>query len=223
MSLNSDSGSSKEKGTLLIEGMIVMFITVFMLMWILGLGFLYFQRYTAQIIINDAAVKIASTYANPSSDMIMGYIPEEDVAGRDLYRNFDSTSDISDLLSVNESRAQSYIKYKLNKATFSNEVDNVQVKLSFVNDANERNHIVITAKCRFNTPFFDLLSIPGITKKSNFEVTGCADCTDISEYVSSMQFSKMIASGTFVEGTGTIDSIVKLINSIIKTCNSFHS
>ena len=51
-----------EQGEIMIEGMIVMVITMFILIWILGLGFLYYQRYVTTIVTNDAAVKIASTY-----------------------------------------------------------------------------------------------------------------------------------------------------------------
>nr|WP_304007588.1 hypothetical protein [Ruminococcus bromii] len=39
-----------ERGEIMIEGMIVMVITMFILIWILGLGFLYYQRYVTTIV-----------------------------------------------------------------------------------------------------------------------------------------------------------------------------
>lgn len=65
-----------------------MVITMFILIWILGLVFLYYQRYVTTVVTNDAALKIASTYNNPTSDIIMGYVTTEDISNRDLYRGF---------------------------------------------------------------------------------------------------------------------------------------
>ena len=49
----------REQGAIMLEGMIVMTITLFALIWILGLGFVYYQRYVTTIVTNDAAAKIA--------------------------------------------------------------------------------------------------------------------------------------------------------------------
>ena len=81
-----------ENGEVMLEGMLVMIITMFMLIWILAVGFIYYQRYITNIVVNDAAVKIASTYNNPTSDIVMGYVTTEELQNRDLYRNFSFSS-----------------------------------------------------------------------------------------------------------------------------------
>ena len=120
---------SREKGAIMLEAIFVMVITMLVLVWLLAVGFLYYQRYTTTVVTNDAAVKIASTYNNPSSDIIMGYVATEDVSGRNLYRNFTSGSASSNLLEVNEKRAEAYVKYILDKANFSGVVEDVDVEL----------------------------------------------------------------------------------------------
>ena len=56
----------KEDGEIMLEGMIVVILTLFILIWILAVGFIYYQRYITNIVVNDAAVKIAYTYNNPT-------------------------------------------------------------------------------------------------------------------------------------------------------------
>ena len=48
-----------ERGAIMLEGMIVTVITLFVLIWILGLGFVYYQRYLTTVVTNDAAAKVA--------------------------------------------------------------------------------------------------------------------------------------------------------------------
>ena len=43
---------NSESGEVMLEGMIVTVITVFILIWLLGLGFLYYQRYVTTIVTN---------------------------------------------------------------------------------------------------------------------------------------------------------------------------
>ena len=216
-------GNKNEKGELMIEGMIVTIITTFMLLWLLAIGFIYYQRYTTTIIVNDATAKIASTYNNPTSDLIMGYVTSEEVSGRNLYRNFKNSTALSDLKEVNEERAKKYILYKIHEADFSNAVKEVEVDLKYIADSNVRKHIEITAKCSYNTPFGQILDMFGMKKTSTYKVTSCADCTDILDYVSTVDYELAFSDGRFTKGTGLLDSAVKMINSFIKTYNHKHS
>lgn len=203
----------------MLEGMFVMVITMIILVWLLALGFVYYQRYVTTIVTNDAAVKIASTYNNPASDIIMGYVTTEDVSARNLYRGFES----GNLEEVNEERATAYVKYILNQANFSGVVDDVQVNLELVNDSYVRKHVELTVTCTYNTPFGVALEFFGMDGSSTYSVTACSDCTDISEHYSTVHFSKTLTSGTYMKGSGIVDSIISLLNSLVKTYNQHFS
>ena len=41
-----------------------------MLVWILGVGFIYYQKYVVRIATNDLAKKVAVTYDSPDSDIV---------------------------------------------------------------------------------------------------------------------------------------------------------
>lgn len=207
----------------MIEGMIVMVITMFILIWILGLGFLYYQRYVTTIVTNDAAVKIASTYNNPTSDIIMGYVTTEDISNRDLYRGFSVGSNSSDLHTVNEDRAQSYVKYILDRANFAGTVNDVDVELKMVSDSAVRRHIELTTVCEYNTPFGEIFEMFGMGRTAKYTVTASADYTDMADFVSTVNFGKSLTDGTFTSGTGFIDSLIGMLNTLVEVYNHNHS
>lgn len=210
---------NNEQGEIMLEGMIVMVVTMFILIWILGLGFLYYQRYTATIVTNDAAVKIASTYNNPTSDIIMGYVTSEDISNRNLYRNFTS----SNLVDVNKDRAESYVEYILNKANFTGVLHSVEVDMKLVRDSLIRKHIELTTVCVFKTPFGEIFEMFGMDRNVKFSVKACADYTDISDYITTVNYIKAFGDGTFVANTGFINSLVKMLNSFVDTYNKVTS
>lgn len=207
-----------ERGAIMLEGMIVMVITLFVLIWILGLGFVYYQRYVTTVVTNDAAAKIASTYNNIDSDIIMGYVNTEALTGRNLYRRFSADA----LHGANEDRAASYVRYILDKANFVGVVDSVDVELELVLDSVLRRHVELTTTCTYNTPFGEGLELFGMSGVKTYKVKACADCTDYADYISTVDYGSAWADGTFI-GSGLIGSITKLLNTCVKTYNHITS
>lgn len=205
----------REAGEVMLEGMIVTIVTVFVLVWILGVGFVYYQRYVTTIVTNDAAKKIASTYNNTSSDIIMGYVGTEALTGRDLYRRFKAGK----LEAVNEDRAAAYVKYILNKANFIGVVKDVDVELELILDSTTRRHVKLVTTCTYNTPFGEGLEMFGMDSVYTYQVKACADCTDYADYISTVDYGHAWADGTFTKGTGILGSVVDLINTLVKAYN----
>ena len=103
------------------------------------------------------------------------------------------------------------------------QVDDVDVELSLVSDSFVRKHVQITATCTYNTPFGEIFSLFGMERSNTYSVTASADCTDYADYISTVNFAAALTNGTFTSGTGFIDSLVKMINSLIKVYNHLHS
>lgn len=213
--------AEKERGEVMIEGMIIVTMTMFILIWLLGLGFLYYQRYVTTVVTNDVAVKIASTYNNPSSDVIMGYINTEDLSNRDLYRGFTGKS--NSLRATNEDRATAYVKYMLDKANFANTVSDVDVDLELVADSPTRRHVKVTATCEYNTPFGAALELFGMSARSTYQVTACADCTDVADYISTINYAYTWTSGAHLEDDPFMKSILNLLNTFAGIFNKKYS
>ena len=183
-----------EKGEIMLEGMIVIIITLFILIWILAVGFIYYQRYITNIVANDTAVKIASTYNNPTSDIVMGYVTTEELQSRDLYRGFTAESKLKD---INEERAKAYVKYMLDNTNFNGVVKDIDVQMELVEDSIFRKHIKITINCTYNTPFGDALNYFGMDANSKYCVSASAECVDYAEYMSVINGAAILNSGEY--------------------------
>ena len=207
--------AGSERGEVMIESMVIVIITMFILIWLLGLGFLYYQRYIAVVATNDAAVKIAATYNNSTSDIVMGYTTTEDMSNRDLYRGFTS----GNLLENNENRTEAYIRYRLDKMNFANTIKDVDVTLELIHDSPVRKHIKVTADCEFNTPFGAGMEIIGMEGTRKYTFTACADCTDVADYISTVTFGNALGSGDLISAGDFIDSIIGLLNSLVDVFN----
>ena len=120
---------------------------------------------------------------------------------------------------INEERAECYVKYILDKANFANTVDNVDVDMELVIDSVVRKHVKVTTTCRYNTPFGQILEGFGMDSASTYQVTACADCTDMADYISTVSFGEAVAKGKYLEDTGFPESLVGMINSFIGLYN----
>jgi len=202
--------AESERGAVMLEGMIVVIITMLLLVWILGVGFLYYQRYLVTALTNDAAAKVAATYNNPDSDIIMGYIAADHLTQRDLYRGFKSNS----FAEANQDKAESYVKYMLDRTNFAGTISEVEVTATLVRDSQLRKHVEVHTVCYFNTPFSQALTFFGMEGHAGYEATGRADCTDVIDYISSVDFARYAG-----DGLGQSGPIIKMINSLVKVFN----
>lgn len=197
-----------ESGEVMMEGMIVMVITMLMLVWILGIFFLYYQKYTVRIATNDVAKKVAAHYDAPGSEVIMGFITVEELANRPLYLN-------NGLEEANDGRADSYVKYILDKTNFNGVVKSVDVTVANTVDAMGRSHIKVTTECTFKTPFGEGLAWMGMSGERTYRVVSYADSTSLTDYVSTVTVAKAFTSGAIVKAPGIVGSTVKMINSFM--------
>ena len=202
----------QESGEVMLEGMIVMVISMLMLVWILAVGFLYYQKYTVKITTNDVAEKIALTYDTPSSDIIMGYMSSQDFSRRKLYFKEGG------LAETNKLRVESYVNYIMEKANLFGTVKSVDVKLDCKPDGLGRSHVVVTTECTFETPFGAALKLFGMDPVRKYTVVAYADSTSLTDYISTVTMVDAFTDGTFLKGTRFIESTVKMIDTFMDLC-----
>ena len=203
----------KENGAVMVEGMIVVLVTMMILVWLISLGFVYYQRYLVTAITNDACTKVAATYNNADSDIVMGYINSSDITNRNLYR---TSSSMDAQFSVNKEKAEQYINYILTKTNFVGTIKKVDVKMDLVKDSALRQHIRLETAVTFNTPLGFILDLFGMDGVKTYYSTARSDCTDIINYMSSVDFGNYVLSGNEVDL-----KVVKLINSLMGVYNKF--
>ncbi|MBR4733742.1 MAG: hypothetical protein IK081_13340 [Lachnospiraceae bacterium] len=213
-----------ESGEVMLEGVIIMTITIFILIWLMGMAFLYYQRYVTTIVTNDAAVKVAATYTNPTSDLVMGYVSSEDISNKDLFRSLvESFATPGSTAAVNKDRARSYILYMLNRVNFNGIIQDVTVDMNVVNDTMSRSHIVITSTCEFKTPLGDVFSMFGLSRTQKYQVVSTAEYLDFSEFASTLGTAKYFENLGPLGNNKLVKSATKLIKSITTYYNKIRT
>lgn len=202
-----------ERGEIMIEGMIVVLVTMFLLTWLIAIGFVYYQRYLVTAITNDACARVAATYNNADGDIMMGFVSPEDITERNLYRN---ASETDAQFAINKEKATQYINYRLKKTNFVGTIKSVDVKMQLVNDSPLRQHIKIETEVTFNTPLGIFLDFFGMGSTNTYYSSARSDNTDIIDYMSKVDFGNYVFSGSAVSS-----KVVKLINSLIGVYNKF--
>lgn len=197
----------------MIEGMIVVIVTMMILVWLISLGFVYYQRYLVTAITNDACTKVAATYSNAESDIVMGYIDSADITNRNLYR---STSTSDEQFKVNQQKVEEYVIYALKKTNFTGTIKDVNVKMELVNDSTLRQHIQLETTITFNTPLGFALEFFGMGDTQTYSSSARSDCTDVINYMSLVDFRNYALNGGEVSM-----KLVKLLNSLIEVYNKF--
>ncbi len=200
---------NRESGEVMIESTVVIVITLLMLVWILAIGFIYYQKYVVSIATNELAKKVAVTYDSPNSDIIMGYVSAKDVAGKRIYFKGDVTDE-------NKDRADSYMNYMMNKANLFGTVKDVKVEIEYTGDATGRSHVKVTTECTFNTPFGLFLEGFGMSGTTTYRVSAYADSTDVQGHLSTILTMDAFASGAIVKTPGCIKSTLDAINAFIE-------
>lgn len=202
-----------EKGAVMLEGMIIVVLTTFILIWLLALGFLNYQCGLLRAITNNAAVKVGFTYNNPTSDIIMGYVEAEELSKRKLYGNFYD----SELLSINTARAEDYVSYRMKKSNFAGTIKDLNVTLAV--DADNmthtltRGHVTLRAECTFKTPFGEIFELFGMNRYFTYTCTAYAERVDLIDYIDTTDFVKNAGSFNESKAAALINSIFKRFNS----------
>ena len=109
----------------MLEGMIIVILTMFILIWLLALGFLNYQCGLLRSVTNDAAVKIGMTYNTPTADILMGFVEADELSSRQLYGSFND----AEMLSLNTARVKDYVAYRMDKANFVGTIQALDVSL----------------------------------------------------------------------------------------------
>ena len=199
----------------MVESTIIITMVLLILVWLMSLGFMHYQRYLAVVAVNDAAVKIAASYNNPTADIIMGYTETEHLGKRDMYRRFTSGK----LHDDNENRAEAYIRYRLDRMNFTGTVGDIDVTLDLINDSLLRRHVQVTAQCEFFTPLGIVMKLFGMDPTRTYTFTACADCTDPADYISTVSFAGALTSGKLFSGGEIIDSVIGFLGKLVSVYN----
>ncbi len=196
-----------EHGEIMLESTIVMVITLFVLMAMISVGFLFYQQAMINTVASDLATDIASMYKyserNYSDETEMSNALKKVV----LYR---SSLGVTGIKSVHQNRANKELPLKIVRTTLGltekePHVESLEVKVDNVG----RMHIEVTVSMECAILFGGALEYFGITDATPvFRASASAECIDITNYASYVHFVNY-ASGKVGDNTNNaISSII---------------
>lgn len=203
----------KQNGEMMIEAILVMIPTIFILVFLLGLGFLIYQQWNIQLVADDIANKVSSTYKYMEVDTTSGDVSIEQLKKVEIYRNLFSMSKYKTL---NTNKAKESGKTLLRKTNFSVPINEEEITLNVVEDSLARRHLCVTVVGNYKIPFAEGLEIFGIKGKRKYKAISYAECIDMSDYISTVNYVKEAPNIVLGDSKiiGAIDSWINVIKKI---------
>lgn len=199
----------RERGALEVEGLIIMTMMIFLLVFLLSFGFLFYQQWVVSFTANDTATRIAQSYAYPNTDPVMGYINQSMKSSISPFRYLGSH-----LSEGNKDKGETYATWCLKTASLSYAEGEPRIIVQTIYDDFARRHIVVDITARYEIPFGGALEFFGFDGHVTYHATGRAVCQDLSDYVIGVQVAKSLTGETFGSKiVGTYNSVVKLIEN----------
>lgn len=200
-------------GAIMIESLIVVTMTVFLLFFVLASFSTMFQRFNIQIIANETAGRLAQTYEYAlKSDSISGNISLEDAANVDPFRYFKT----EELLSATRRKSSEYATGRLKKTTFTRNVSEPVVSVDVIPDSLGRRHLEVKIKGSYNVPFSDILGYFGFSEINDYTTVAYAECVDLSNYIHTVGYVDNWTSGEILGS-----KLVGMINGVLELFDNF--
>ena len=195
-------------GVIMLEALIVFFITLFLLFFVLAAFSTLFQRFNIQIIANETVARLAQTYGySIYADTLTGEIDLDAVVESDPYRYWNEKK----LKSKTEEKAKEYATGRLKKTTFTKEKGEPAIKATVTPDALGRRHITIEITGGFYVPFGEALEYFGFNPLNEYKVYAYADGIDLLNYINTVDIISNYSKLDFLDS-----KLIKMVNSILK-------
>lgn len=205
-----------QTGEVMIESVLVMIPTLFVLVFLMSLGFLLYQQWNVQYVADDIANKVSITYTYLEVETLSGTLSKNDIVNRDSYRYFDSNH--SKYKTEAGKRGDSYGYDLLRLTSFAPRTEKEDITVDTEEDSFARRHVFVTVKGTYKIPFGEGLEIFGIDSTRTFYATSNAECVDLSDYLSTVTYGKNLESLLGLKSSqilGAIESWLKVVTHVL--------
>ena len=207
-----------QNGMIMIESLIVFIFTVFLLMMVIGMLTMLYQRWNIQSVATDAATKLAQTYQYSETlsqaKMTSGQISASDALLLRPYRYIFHRASFEDDA---RQRAVIYAEERLDNLMFYIVGSDSSVTASIESDFLARRHVEVRISSKFTVPFQSVLDGFGLGNGFEYSVTGYADCIDMLDYLTTVDFVDHVTDPNYWFKSKTVNAI----NSMLKLISMF--
>lgn len=205
-----------ENGEVMLESTLVMMFTLFILIAMISVGFLFYQQAMISTVASDIATDIASSYKLTNQELGSNEVTSNALNDVKLYRT--SVSMFS-MKALHKQRAEEYLPERISMSSLGI-LDKQPVLDDFdiTVDNVGRMHIDVSVSMECDILFSGALEALGIIDSTpKFTASGRAECLDITAYASHVQFLDYVSNK--IEGTNA-DSIITSIIGIFNDADS---
>lgn len=208
---------SDRSGEITIETMLVMFPVIFVLIFLLSLGFLLYQHWNMQIAVDDTVGKIAGSYSLLKADEKTGEISLENYNKVEMYRGTDFPVVGKKTLYANKNRgrATEYVAYRMAKTSFATAEGSPVIECKVESDAYARKHIVLKVTAKYRIPFCEGLELFGMSGTREYTASASAECMDMLDYVNAVNVADVAPGYVKSKTLDAIDSWMEVIVNIL--------
>ena len=203
----------EDGGFIMLEGLIVITVTVFLMFFLLAMFSVVFQKFNIQVIANETAARLAQTYGYAlSSDVRTGEVTLEEAAAIDPYRYNDERV----MQIVTQMKADEYVSERLEKISFVVNVTEPEVRVTVTQNGLGRRHITVGIKGGYKVPFGEFLSYHGFNEVIGYDVYAYADCIDLLNYINTVDTVKYWSSLKYLNS-----SAIDMVNALMRLFDNF--
>lgn len=208
-------------GEVMIESTLVMLVTIFVLVAMISMGFLFYQQCMLQTVANEIATDIGTNYKLTGQSIGQVDVSQTSLKDIKLYRTSFSMFSMKEL---HKQRAKEYLSDRIRLTTLgimSKEptVDSFDIKVDNIG----RLHVEVTISMECEILFGGALEyFQIINSKPKFTAVGSAECLDITAYASHVQFVSYLGNKIETNG-GTSNEIIAKIYKITQDSKSIMS
>lgn len=207
-------GWKNENGEIMLESILVVIPTLFILVFLLSLGFLLYQKWNIQYLADDVAEKVALRYEYIDEELPTPSIELKDAQKTVLYKYL---FHMDDYLKATSRKAQDYGSLLAKKTGYGTGSGDEVIEVEQEEDSLARRHIQVTVTGTYRIPFSEGLEIFGIDGERTFSAVSYAECVDIGDYMNTVVFGQQ--AGNILMGNskvlGMINSWIGVFSQII--------
>lgn len=178
---------SEISGEIMIEAVLVFIPTLFVIVFLIALGFIYYQQWNVQYVADAVAEQVALSYGYDEDGGANGELTKDQIVHRRIYRySFGKDKTQSNAIDVGQEYG-AHLFELTNLAKPRNE-ETIDVKIE--EDSLGRRHAQIHVKGSYHMYFAEGLHVFGFGENYTYEATSLAECYDMSALGSTVMFTK---------------------------------
>lgn len=212
MNSANNSQFKNERGTVMIEGVFGVLVSIIVMAFLLSFSFYIYQQTMVDIVANEIAEEVVMTYKFRDVDDCAD-ISLSDVQNVGRYRYFLFAGQYD---SANEAKGTTLANVRLSKTSLAQSNSAPKVEIEKVGDDLGRMHYEVTLTQNYEFMMGDILSLVGIADAETLSTTVYVEAVDVSNYINTVKMTNygLKKFTGAVPLLNTVNSVIKLMKSV---------